>query len=348
MKKALITGITGQDGSYLAEFLLSKGYEVHGIVRWASSFNRHRIEHLYLDSMAYEGKFFLHYGDLGDAGRLGEIIKNIEPDEIYNLAAQSHVRVSFDLPEYTGDITGLGVTRLLEIIKKNVPHAKLYQASSSEMFGNSPPPQNEQTPFNPQSPYAVAKAYAYWMVKNYRDAYGLFLCNGILFNHESPRRGESFVTRKIVIGIANILEKKNKEIRLGNLEARRDWGFAPEYVELMWEMLQQDNAEDYVVGTGENHSVAEFLEEAFKYIELDWKKYVVIDSSYFRPIDVNELRADAKKARCILNWEPKIRFRELVRILVDAELEKRGIEPPGEGKKLLVNKGFHWMKSEII
>ena len=348
MKKALITGITGQDGSYLAELLLSKDYEVHGIVRWSSSFNRGRIEHLYVGTESYKDRLFLHYGDLGDPARLGEIVNQVRPDEMYNLAAQSHVRVSFDLPEYTGDVTALGVTRLLEILRKYSPRTKFYQASSSEMFGDSPAPQNENTPFSPRSPYAVAKVYAYSMVRNYRDAYNLYLCNGILFNHESPRRGESFVTRKITIGIADILAKKQKVIRLGNLEAKRDWGYAPEYVELMWRMLQQEKPDDYVVGTGENHSVAEFLEEAFRYVGLDWKQYVIIDPSYFRPIDVNELRADASKARSTLKWEPKIRFKDLVKIMVDAELDKRGIDPPGEGEKLLIKSGFNWLKSEIL
>jgi len=344
MQKALITGITGQDGSYLSELLLSKGYEVHGIVRWASSFNRQRIEHLYLDSSPYKDRLFLHYGDLGDAGRLEEIITTIRPDEIYNLAAQSQVRVSFDLPEYTADVTGLGVTRLLEIIRKNIPAARFYQASSSEMFGASPSPQNEDTPFQPRSPYAAAKVYAYWMVRNYRDGYNLFACNGILFNHESPRRGESFVTRKITMGIARILAGKEKVIRLGNLEAKRDWGYAPEYVELMWRMLQQDRPGDYVVGTGENHSVKEFLEEAFDYGGLDWKNHVAIDPAYFRPVDVTELRADATRARTLLSWQPRIKFKDLVRIMVDADLEKIGLQSPGAGKKVALEYGFDWVK----
>jgi GDPmannose 4,6-dehydratase len=345
MKKALITGITGQDGSYLAEFLLSKGYEVHGIVRWASSFNRQRIEHLYIDSMTYKNKFFLHYGDICDSGRLEAIIKSVKPDEIYNLAAQSHVRVSFDLPEYTGDVTALGVTRLLEIIRRNAPEAKFYQASSSEMFGCAPPPQNENTPFYPRSPYAVAKVYSYWMVRNYREGYGLFSCNGILFNHESPRRGESFVTRKVTIGLAKILAGKERNIRLGNLAAKRDWGYAPEYVELMWKMLQHDKPDDYVIGTGENHSVEEFVKEAFEYVGLDWRKYIIIDPIYFRPTEVDDLRADSEKAKNILGWKPRIKFKDLVKIMVDADLERIGIDPPGEGKKLAIENGFSWIKS---
>lgn len=344
MKKALITGITGQDGSYLAEYLLSKGYEVHGIVRWSSSFNRQRIEHLYLDSQKRQNNLFLHYGDICDSGRLEAIIKTVLPDEIYNLAAQSHVRVSFDLPEYTGDVTGLGVTRLLEVIRKNFPEAKFYQASSSEMFGSAPSPQNENTPFQPRSPYAVAKVYSYWMVKNYREGYRMFTCNGILFNHESPRRGESFVTRKITIGIAKILAGKEKSIKLGNLAAKRDWGYAPEYVQLMWKMLQQDKPDDYVIGTGETHSVEEFLNVAFEYVGLNWKKYVIIDPIYFRPTEVDELRADSRKAKNILGWEPMIKFDDLVKIMVDADLEKMGIDPPGEGKKAALENGFDWVK----
>ncbi|MBM3305814.1 MAG: GDP-mannose 4,6-dehydratase, partial [Candidatus Aminicenantes bacterium] len=269
MKKALITGITGQDGSYLAEFLLSKGYEVHGIVRRSSSFNRSRIDHLYVDPHRSDARFFLHYGDLADSAQLTEVIYNIKPNEIYHLAAQSHVRVSFDLSEYTGDITGLGTTRLLEAVRRSGIQTKLYQASSSEMFGSAPAPQNENTPFQPRSPYAAAKVYAYWMVRNYREGYNLFACNGILFNHESPRRGGTFVTRKITLGIAQILANKEKSVYLGNLSAKRDWGYAPEYVEAMWLMLQQETPDDYVIGTGEAHSVEEFVDEAFKYVNLD-------------------------------------------------------------------------------
>ncbi|MBM4066982.1 MAG: GDP-mannose 4,6-dehydratase, partial [Planctomycetes bacterium] len=273
MKKALITGITGQDGSYLAEFLLSKGYEVHGLIRRSSSFNTERIDHLYLDPHNPDVRLFLHHGDLSDSGQITNLIYNIQPHEIYHLAAQSHVRVSFDMPEFTGDITGLGTTRMLEAIRRSGIKTKFYQASSSEMFGDSPAPQNEETPFRPRSPYAAAKVYAYWMAVNYRDGYNIFACNGILFNHESPRRGETFVTRKITRAIANILGGKQQKLFLGNLEAKRDWGFAPEYVMCQWLMLQQDRPEDYIIGTGESHTVREFLELAFNYvgIEIEWK-----------------------------------------------------------------------------
>jgi GDPmannose 4,6-dehydratase len=267
MKKALITGITGQDGSYLAELLLSKGYEVHGIIRRSSTFNTSRIDHIYVDPHDPNVRLFLHYGDLSDSEQISNIIYNIKPDEVYHLGAQSHVRVSFDIPEYSGNVTALGTTRVLEAIRRSGNEVKFYQASSSEMFGVSPPPQNEETPFKPRSPYACAKVYAYWMAKNYRDGYNMFACNGILFNHESPRRGETFVTRKITRGMASILAKKEKYLYLGNLEARRDWGFAPEYVECMWQMLQNEHPEDFVVGTGEAHSVREFLEDAFSYAE---------------------------------------------------------------------------------
>jgi len=312
-KKALITGITGQDGSYLAELLLSKGYIVHGLIRRASTFNTRRIDHLYVDPHLPEARLFLHYGDLSDSGQLTEIIFNIQPDEIYHLGAQSHVRVSFDMPEYTGNITAVGTTRILEAIRRSGIKTKFYQASSSEMFGSAPPPQNENTPFHPRSPYAAAKVYAYWMTVNYREAYGLFACNGILFNHESPRRGETFVTRKITCGLASILAGRQKKLYLGNLEAKRDWGYAPEYVECQWLMLQQDEPDDYVIGTGESHSVREFVECAFNYagIELEWKgsgleeKGIVkscsedietlregdvvieIDPKYFRPAEVD-------------------------------------------------------------
>jgi GDPmannose 4,6-dehydratase len=343
-KKALITGITGQDGSYLADFLLSKGYEVHGIVRRSSSFNRSRIDHLYVDPHLPDARFFLHYGDLADSEQLTEIIYNIKPDEIYHLASQSHVRVSFDLSEYTADITGLGTTRLLEAVRRSGIETKFYQASSSEMFGSAPPPQNEHTPFQPRSPYATAKVYAYWMVRNYREGYNLFACNGILFNHESPRRGETFVTRKITRGIAQVMANKEKSIYLGNLSAKRDWGYAPEYVEVMWRMLQQEAPDDYVIGTGEAHSVEEFLNEAFHYVGLDPQKYVVIEPSYFRPTEVQELRADTRKARKELNWVPKITFKDLVKIMVDADLELLGLNPPGDGKRIALGKGFPWLE----
>jgi GDPmannose 4,6-dehydratase len=343
-KKALITGITGQDGSYLAEFLLHKGYEVHGLIRRSSTFNTDRIDHLYKDPHLPETKLFLHYGDLSDSGQLTNLIYNIKPDEIYHLGAQSHVKVSFDLPEYTGDITALGTTRLLESIRRSGINTKFYQASSSEMFGDAPAPQNEDSPLRPRSPYAASKVYAYWMVKNYREGYKLFACNGILFNHESPRRGETFVTRKITRGIANIMAKKEQKIYLGNLEAKRDWGYAPEYVKAMWFMLQQDKPDDYVIGTGEINSVKEFLEEAFNYLNLDWREYIEIDARYFRPTEVVNLKADSTKAKNLLNWAPRISFKELVRIMVDYDLELIGLSSPGEGKRIIKQKGLEWNK----
>jgi GDPmannose 4,6-dehydratase len=338
MRKALITGITGQDGSYLAEFLLSKGYEVHGIIRRASTFNTSRIDHIYVDPHDPHARLFLHYGDLSDSEQISNIIYNVKPDEIYHLGAQSHVRVSFEMPEYTGNVTGLGTTRILETIRRSGNKIKYYQASSSEMFGSSPPPQNEETPFRPRSPYACAKVYAYWMAVNYRDAYKIFVCNGILFNHESPRRGETFVTRKITRAIANIIAKKQEFLYLGNLEAKRDWGYAPEYVEAMWKILQLNEPVDLVVGTGEAHSVREFLEEAFAYVGLNWEKYVKIDKRYFRPIDVEELVADPSKAKKVIQWEPKVRFKDLVKIMVDADLRAKGLKPIGEGDEILRKK----------
>jgi GDPmannose 4,6-dehydratase len=345
--KALITGITGQDGSYLAELLLSKGYEVHGLIRRSSTFNTDRIDHIYVDPHEPDVHLFLHYGDLNDGGQLSNLIYNIQPDEVYHLGAQSHVRVSFDMPEYTGDITALGTTRILEAIRRSGIKTKFYQASSSEMYGDVPAPQNEETPFRPRSPYAAAKVYAYWMVRNYREGYKMFAVNGILFNHESPRRGETFVTRKITMGIARILAGKQEKIYLGNLEARRDWGYAPEYVEAMWLMLQQDSPEDFVIGSGESHSVEEFLEEAFGYVNLDFRDYIEIDRRYFRPTDVELLLADPTKARKILGWEPKIRFNELVRIMVDADMELEGLTPKGEGKRILEEKGIDWTRNRV-
>ena len=320
VKKALITGITGQDGSYLAEFLLAKGYEVHGLLRRSSTFNPRRIDHLYVDPHEPGARFFLHYGDITDSGQLTHLIYNIQPDEIYHLAAQSHVRVSFDMPEYTGDITGLGVTRLLETIRRSGIKTRFYQASSSELYGSTPPPQNEESPMRPRSPYAAAKLYAYWMVRNYREAYGLYAVNGILFNHESPRRGETFVTRKITRAVARIKLGLQTKLYLGNLAARRDWGYAPDYVEAMWLMLQQDSPDDYVLATGETHSVQEFLEAAFAHVDLDWRQYVEIDPRYFRPIEVDALLGDASKARRVLGWQPQVSFGELVRLMVDADL----------------------------
>ncbi|KAF5063527.1 GDP-mannose 4,6-dehydratase [anaerobic digester metagenome] len=330
-KTALITGITGQDGSYLAELLLSKGYEVHGLIRRSSTFNTSRIDSIYVDPHDPEAKLFLHYGDLSDSEQISNIIYNIRPDEIYHLGAQSHVRVSFDTPEYTGNVTGLGTTRLLEVLRRSNSNIRFYQASSSEMFGSASPPQGEDTPLCPRSPYACAKVYAYWMARNYREGYNLFACNGILFNHESPRRGETFVTRKITRAIPNLLSGKEKYLYLGNLDARRDWGFSPEYVECMWKMLQKREADDYVLGTGETHSVREFLEEAFSYVGLHVDEHVRIDPKYFRPTEVEVLIADAEKARRELDWSPKVTFPELVRIMVDADMRATGLEPIGEG-----------------
>ena len=338
MKKALITGITGQDGSYLAEFLLSKGYEVHGIIRRASTFNTERIDHLYRDTHESGIKLFLHYGDLSDGEQIANIIYNIKPDEIYHLGAQSHVRVSFDLAEYTGNITALGTTRILEAIRRSKNNIKFYQASSSEMLGASPPPQNEETPFRPRSPYACAKVYAYWMAKNYRDGYNIFASNGILFNHESPRRGETFVTRKITRAIAAILAKKQDYLYLGNLEAKRDWGYAPEYVEAMWRILQQEKSDDFVLGTGKSYSVREFVEETFSYAGLDWEKYVKIDKRYFRPTEVKNLFADTAKVNKQLNWQPKVTFNDLIKIMVDADMRAIGLKPIGRGGEILKEK----------
>lgn len=374
MKRALITGITGQDGSYLAELLLSKGYEVHGLIRRASTFNTERIDHLYQDPHNPNARLFLHYGDLSDSGQITNLIYNIQPDEIYHLAAQSHVRVSFDMPEFTGDITGLGTTRLLEAVRRSGIKTKLYQASSSEMFGDALPPQNEETHFRPRSPYAAAKVYAYWMTVNYRNGYNMFACNGILFNHESPRRGETFVTRKITRAVANIVAGKQKRLYLGNLEARRDWGFAPEYVVCQWLMLQQDKPEDYVIGTGESRSVREFVELAFRQggIELEWsgeganekgivhsltsnlplstsikigETVIEIDTKYFRPTEVDFLRADITKAQKRLGWTPKVMFEELVKIMVDSDMERVGMNSTGEGRKILKEKGLNWTEN---
>ncbi len=343
-KIALITGITGQDGSYLTEFLLSMGYQVHGVIRRASTFNTERIDHLYEDPHQPGRKLFLHYGDISDTEQLSNLIYNIKPAEIYHLAAQSHVRVSFDIPEYTGNVTGLGTTRLLEAVRRSGIKTKFYQASSSEMFGSAPPPQNENTPFQPQSPYACAKVYSFWMVKNYRQAYKIFACNGIFFNHESPRRGETFVSRKITMAVARILAGKQTALYLGNLKAKRDWGFAPEYVQMMWKMLQQEKPDDYVIGTGESHSVEEFVKEAFSYVGLNWKKYVQIDKRYFRPLEVNNLIADSSRARQKLGWSPKISFSQLVKIMVDYDLLKAGLKPIGEGIKILEKANFSWSK----
>jgi len=338
MKKALITGVTGQDGSYLAELLLAKGYEVHGVIRRASSFNTGRISHIFKDPHNPEAKFFLHYGDLSDSEQTSNIIYNIKPDEVYNLGAQSHVRVSFDMPEYSSNISGLGPARILEAIRRSGLKIKFYQASSSEMFGGSHPPQSETTSFQPRSPYACAKVYAYWMTKNYKEGYDLFAANGILFNHESPRRGETFVTRKVTRAVAAIVAKKQKRLYLGNLKAKLDWGFAPEYVECMWRILQQDKADDFVIGTGESHSVEEFVMQAFDYVGLDWKKYVEIDPRYFRPTEVEDLIANCTKSREKLKWKPKISFNDLVKIMVDADMEAIGLKPPGKGEAAIKEK----------
>jgi len=320
MKKALITGITGQDGSYLAELLLSKDYIVYGIIRRSSSFNTGRIDHIYQDPHDPNPRMQLVYGDLNDASSLNKIIRTIAPDEIYNLGAQTHVRVSFDVPEYTGEITGLGTIRLLEAIRETGVHTKFYQASSSEMYGNAPSPQNEQTPFRPRSPYAAAKLYAHWMTVNYREGYRLFACNGILFNHESPRRGETFVSRKITKAAARIQLGLQEKLFLGNLDAKRDWGYAADYMEAVWLMLQQEQPDDYVIATGETHSVRDFLDEAFGYVKLDWKKFVEIDPRYYRPTEVDVLLGDASKARQMLGWRPKVGLKELVRMMVEADL----------------------------
>lgn len=319
-KKALITGITGQDGSYLAELLLEKGYEVHGLIRRASSFNTARIDHLYQDPHVNGVSLFLHYGDLSDSTNLIKLLYRLQPDEVYNLAAQSHVKVSFDMPEYTGDITGLSVVRILEAIRETGISCRFYQASSSEMYGKvAEIPQTETTPFHPRSPYACAKVYAYWTTVNYREAYGIFAANGILFNHESPRRGETFVTHKITRALAYIEAGLQEKLFLGNLESSRDWGYAPEYVEAMWQILQQDAPDDFVIATGETHTVREFLQEAFQYAGLDWQKYVQEDPGYLRPSEVDYLIGDPSKARKKFGWTPKTCFRDLVRIMVDAD-----------------------------
>ena len=326
MKKALITGITGQDGSYLTEFLLEKGYEVHGIIRRSSSFNTARIDHLYIDPHINDVKMFLHYGDLSDSSNLSRILEKIQPDEIYNLAAQSHVRVSFDMPEYTADVTGIGTIRLLDAIKETQIKTKFYQASTSELYGKVvETPQTEKTPFYPRSPYACAKVYSYWITVNYRESYDMYACNGILFNHESPRRGETFVTKKITHAIARILNKEQDKLYLGNLDSKRDWGYAKDYVEAMWLMLQQDKADDYVIATGETHSVREFLNEAFGLVELDWKKYVEIDPRYYRPAEVDILLGDPTKAKEKLGWQPKTTFKELVKIMLEYDLNNVGL-----------------------
>ena len=326
MKRALITGITGQDGSYLAELLLEEGYEVHGIIRRSSSFNTGRIDHLYQDPHEPDIRMFLHYGDLTDGSQLARLIRTIEPDEIYNLGAQSHVMVSFEQPEYTGDVSGIGVTRLLEAIRESGVQTRMYQAASSEMFGDAPAPQSEATPFRPRSPYAAAKLYAYWLTRNYREAYGMFTVSGILFNHESERRGETFVTRKITVALARITAGLQGRVYLGNLDAVRDWGHAKDYVRAMHLMLQQPRPDDYVIGTGEGHSVRDFCRVAFGHVGLDWEPYVEVDARYFRPTEVEALVADASRARAELGWAPTVSFEELVTSMVEADLAKVGLD----------------------
>jgi len=334
MKKALLTGITGQDGSYLTEFLLNKGYEVHGLIRRSSTFNTERIDHLYHDFHDPEARLFLHYGDLSVSAQLMDLLHSVKPDEIYNLGAQSHVRVSFDMPEYTGDVTALGTLRILEAIRKTGITTKFYQASSSEMFGAAPPPQHEKTVFQPRSPYAAAKVYSYYITQNYRDAYGIFAANGILFNHESPRRGETFVTRKITRAATQIKLGLKDKLYLGNLEAKRDWGFAGDYVEAMWLMLQQNTPDDFVIATGETHSVREFAEMVFQKLDLDYKRYVEIDKRYFRPTEVDALLGDSTKAKKILNWEPRVSFENLVDMMIASDMEL------AQKEKTLLDAGF--------
>ncbi len=339
--KALITGITGQDGSYLAELLLSKGYEVHGLIRRSSTFNTDRIDHLYKDFHDPEARMYLHYGDLSVSSHLMNLLYDVQPDEVYHLGAQSHVRVSFDIPEYTGDITGLGTLRILEAIRKTGIQARFYQASSSEMFGAASPPQNEMTTFEPQSPYAAAKVYSYYVVKNYRKAYNIFAGNGILFNHESPRRGETFVTRKITHAATRIKLGLQDKLYLGNLEAKRDWGFAGDYVEAMWLMLQQDEPDDYVIATGETHSVREFAEKVFHKLELDYEEYVEIDQRYFRPTEVDVLLGDSTKARKKLGWEPKVRFKQLIDMMIEADLQL------AKKERTLLDAGYENVRNRI-
>jgi GDPmannose 4,6-dehydratase len=334
-RRALITGITGQDGSYLAELLLEKGYEVHGVVRRSSTMNRGRIDHLQHahPSHAEGSRFVLHYGDMTDSGGLNRLVKTVRPDELYNLAAQSHVQVSFDQPEYTGDADGVGTTRLLEAVRTLGLPVRFYQASTSEMFGLSAPPQSETTPFRPRSPYAIAKLYAHWMTVNYREAHHIFACSGILFNHESPRRGENFVTRKVTRGVAQILAGKLDKLRMGNLEAKRDWGHARDYVQAMWLMLQQDEPDDYVIATGATRSVRDFVDAAFGLVGLDWQKYVQIDNAYLRPADVEALRGDASKATAKLGWAPTVSFDQLVHEMLENDLKLEGVDPAKHMRK---------------
>ena len=334
MKRALITGITGQDGSYLAEQLLEKGYEVHGLIRRSSSFNTERIDPIYKDRHEEDVKLLLHYADLSESSRLVRLLNDINPDEVYHLGAQSHVRVSFDTPEYTSDITGMGTVRMLESIRDAGVQTRFYQASSSEMYGSTPPPQSEDTPFHPRSPYGVAKVAAFWMTVNYRESYGMHASNGILFNHESPRRGETFVTRKITRALARIQAGLQDKLFLGNLDAQRDWGYAKDYTEAMWLMLQQDEPDDYVIATGEMHSVREFLDEACTHLGLDWEKHVEIDPRYYRPAEVDALCGDPSKAKAKLGWEPATGFRELVQLMVEADVKQLEDELAGRAVRM--------------
>ena len=329
MKTALITGVTGQDGSYLAEFLIRKGYIVHGLKRRSSSFNTERVEGIYRDFHDQEARFFMHFADLSDSNSLSILLHRLQPDEIYNLGAQSHVRVSFDIPEYTADITGTGAVRLLEAIRQTGLKARFYQASSSEIFGSSPAPQDENTPFRPRSPYGCAKAFAYWVTVNYRESYSMFAVNGIMFNHESPRRGETFVTRKVSRAVAHIKFGLQDKLYLGNLDARRDWGYAPDYIDAMWLMLQKNEPDDYVIGTGISHSVRDLVELAFDYAGLDWRKHVEVDPRYYRPAEINELVADPAKARLRLGWRHTVEFEDLVRLLVDADMAQLAARKAG-------------------
>ncbi len=342
-KRVLITGITGQDGSYLAEYLLSQGYEVHGIIRKASTFNTGRIDHLYQDPHSDEARLFLHYGDITEAGSTTILLREIEPSEVYNLAAQSHVKVSFDMPIYTGTVTGIGAITILEAIRRSEIDTRFYNAASSEMFGASPPPQNESTPFHPRSPYAVAKVYSYWATVNYRESYGMHASNGILFNHESPRRGETFVTRKITRSVARILAGLEDTLYLGNLKAKRDWGYAPEYVMGMVDILRLDKPEDMVLGTGASYSVEEFLSFCFDYVDLNWQDYVKISQKYLRPAEVDYLASDPSKAKRLIGWDPKILAPELAKVMIDHDMKMLGLDSPNESRDILRSNKLEWV-----
>ncbi len=347
-ERAFITGITGQDGSYLAEYLLSHGYEVHGLIRKASTFNTARIDHLYQDPHESGARLFLHYGDLTDSTSVASLLRQLEPTQVYSLASQSHVRVSFEMPVYTGIVTGIGTAAILEALRRSEVDARFYNASSSEIFGQSKPPQNEETPFRPRSPYAAAKVYSYWMTVNYREAYGLHASNGVLFNHESPRRGETFVTRKITRALAKIRLGTQTKVFLGNLKAKRDWGYAPEYVTAMVKIQEHPEPVDLVLGTGTSYSVEEFLDFTFGYLGMEWREYVEIDARYMRPAEVDHLTADARRAREAIGWDPKIRAPELAKVMVDNDMAALGLEPPGEGFSVLQSNGFDWFKEPSL